>query len=67
MAKEVFYVEDEQTLVVASKVRAYLQSKGVKVSGELIGALNKKVMMVLNDASERTKANKRSTVKPQDV
>lgn len=67
MVKEVFYVEDEQTLVVASKVRAYLQSKGVKVSGELIGALNKKVMMVLNDASERTKANKRSTVKPQDV
>jgi histone H3/H4 len=58
---------EETVLVVASKVRDYLKSKEVKVSGEFIPALNKKMMMVLDMAAERTKANKRSTVKPQDV
>jgi histone H3/H4 len=56
-----------EILLVASKVRAYLQSKGVKVSGELVEGLNKRVMKLLDDAVERTKANKRSTVKAQDV
>ena len=60
-------MEEESVLVVASKVRSYLQTKGVKVSGDLIMALNKRVMSLLTDAAERTKANKRSTVKPQDV
>lgn len=58
---------NDSILVVASKVRAYLKSKDVKVSGELVDALNKKVLHLLSDAAERTKANKRSTVKPQDV
>ncbi|MDP3997249.1 MAG: hypothetical protein Q8P73_01980 [bacterium] len=56
-----------EVLVVASKVRTYLKSKDVKMSGELVGALNNKVKAVLDAASARTKANKRSTVKPQDV
>jgi histone H3/H4 len=58
---------NDSVLVVASKVRAYLKSKYVKVSGDLVDALNKKVMHLLNDAADRTKANKRSTVKPQDI
>lgn len=57
----------EDVLVVASKVRSYLKSKNVKMSGELIGELNKKVMGLLDDASKRTQGNKRSTVKPQDL
>jgi histone H3/H4 len=56
-----------EVLVVASKVRGYLKNKNVKMSGDLIGALNKKVMMLLNEAAERTRGNKRSTVKPQDI
>lgn len=56
-----------EVLVVASKVRNYLKGKGVKMSGDLIGALNDKVKSLLDDASARTQANKRSTVKPQDV
>lgn len=60
-------MEADSVMVVASKVRSYLQSKNVKVSGELIGALNKKLMMMLDAAVERTKANGRATVKPQDV
>ncbi len=54
-------------LVVASKVRSYLKGKGVKMSGDLPGALNKKVMMVLDEAAGRARANRRSTVKPQDA
>lgn len=54
-------------LLVASKVRAHLKSKGVKMSGDLPDALNKKVMWMLDEAAGRTRANKRSTVKPQDV
>lgn len=54
-------------MVVASKVREYLKSRGVKMSGDLPEALNKVVMMVLDNAASRAKGNKRSTVKPQDV
>jgi histone H3/H4 len=54
-------------LVVASKVRSYLKGKGVKMSGELPGALNRKVTAVLDDAANRARANRRSTVKPQDT
>ena len=59
--------ETSEVLVVASKVRGYLKGKGAKMSGELIGSLNTKVKGLLDDAAGRTKANKRSTVKPQDV
>jgi len=56
-----------EVLVVASKVRAYVKSKGCMMSSELIGALNCKVYCLLDSAMDRTKANKRSTVKAQDV
>lgn len=58
---------EDEVLVVASKVRNHLKSKDVKMSGELIGALNTAVKKMLDDAAARCKANKRSTVKPQDV
>lgn len=58
---------DEEVLIVASKVRGYLKSKNVKMSGELIGALNQKVKGMLDDAAKRAQTNKRATVKPQDV
>jgi histone H3/H4 len=56
-----------EVLVVASKVRAHLKGKGVKMSGELIGALNGKVQWMLDEAAKRAQSNKRATVKPQDV
>jgi hypothetical protein len=55
-----------EVLVVASKVRNYLKGKGVKMSGDLVAALNGKVKAHLDDAAKRAQANKR-TVKPQDV
>lgn len=60
-------MSDEMTLVVASKVRAYLKSKDAKMAGDLPDALNKKLMAVLDEAAARCKGNKRTTVKPQDV
>ncbi|HSX25006.1 MAG TPA: hypothetical protein VLG69_03515 [Candidatus Andersenbacteria bacterium] len=56
-----------ELLVVASKVRAYLKEKDAKMSGDLPEAINKKVMAVLDNAVMRSKGNKRTTVKPQDV
>lgn len=60
-------MSDGEILVVASKVRAYLKGKGVKMSGELVGALNDVVKMHLDMAAKRAQGNKRATVKPQDV
>mgnify|MGYP007077392467 CR=1 FL=1 len=57
----------DEVLVVASKVRNYLKGKGVKMSGDLIGALNDAVKMHLDKAAGRAQANKRATAKPQDV
>lgn len=56
-----------ELLVVASKVRAYLKEKDAKMSGDLPEAINKKIMTVLDDAVMRSKGNKRTTVKPQDI
>ncbi len=57
----------EEVLVVASKVRNYLKGKGVKMSSDLVPALNKKVMEMLNAGASRAQGNKRATVKPYDV
>jgi len=55
------------TMVVGSKVRAYIKSKGCMTSGELFDALNCKLACLLDAAIARTKGNKRSTVKAQDL
>jgi len=57
----------KEMLVVASKVKAYVKSKGKMSSSDAIGALNDKVHALLDAAAERTEANRRSTVKPQDL
>ena len=56
-----------EMLVVGSKVKAYIKSKGCHTAGDAIEALSKKVEEMLNKAAERCKGNKRSTVKPQDL
>ena len=54
-------------LVVSSKVKAYIRSKKMMCSADAIGALSDKIHCILDCAMARTKANKRSTVKPQDL
>jgi hypothetical protein len=56
-----------ESLVVTSKVKAYVKSKKMMTSSDAICALNDVVYAALDAAIERTKANKRSTVKPQDL
>lgn len=56
-----------EVLVVASKVRTHLKGRGVKMSSELVSALNARVKSLLDSAADRAKGNKRATVKPYDV
>jgi len=57
----------KEVLVVASKVKAYIKSKKMMTSSDAIAALSDKVYAMLDDAVARTKANRRSTVKAQDL
>ena len=57
----------KEVLVVTSKVKAYIKKKGCLTSGELLEAMNRCVYCCLDSAVCRAKANKRSTVKAQDV
>jgi hypothetical protein len=57
----------KESLVVASKVKAYVRSKKMMTSSDALGAISDKVYYMLDTAIERTKANRRSTVKPQDL
>ncbi len=57
----------KESLVVASKVKAYIKSKKMMTSSDALAAISDNVYCMLDKAIERTKANRRSTVKPQDL
>jgi hypothetical protein len=57
----------KEALVVASKVKAYVKSKKMMSSSDMIVALSDKVYCILDHAMKRTEANRRSTVKAQDL
>ena len=59
--------KEKESLVVASKVKAYIKSKKMMTSSDAIGALNDEVYGLLDAAIARTQANRRSTVKAQDL
>ena len=54
-----------ELLVVRSKIKDY--AKGMNVSGDFADALSKKVELLIKDAVQRAKENKRGTVKPRDL
>jgi histone H3/H4 len=56
-----------EPLVVASKVKAIIKEKGCQTSSDALEALNQRIHAMLGDAVSRAQANKRSTVKPQDI
>jgi hypothetical protein len=56
-----------ESLVVASKVKAYIRSKKMMSSSDSLEAINNKVYCMLDAATERTKANRRSTVRAHDL
>jgi len=55
------------SLVVASKVRAYVRAQKVNCSAEVVDALNAVVCETLKKAVARATANKRKTVRAQDL
>jgi histone H3/H4 len=57
----------EETLVVVSKVKDYIKTKGCQTSGDAIPALSDEVKKLIDKAVERVHANGRQTVKPQDL
>jgi len=54
-------------LVVTSKVKAYIKSKKMMTSSEAVPAINEAVYGMLDNAAARAKANRRSTVRAQDL
>ena len=65
--KKVAKKAGKEMLLVGSKVKAAVKAKKMLCSSELLPALNEKVYALIADAAARTKANRRSTVKAQDV
>lgn len=57
----------KEHLVVTSKVKAYIRSKNMMTSSEAVGAINDAVYCMLDKAIGRTKANRRSTIRAQDL
>ena len=56
-----------EPLVVASKMKAYIKSKKMMTSSESVEAISDKVYDLLDNAISRAKANRRSTIKAQDL
>jgi len=56
-----------EVLVVTSKVKAYIKNKKMMTSSDAVAALSDKVYAMLDGAVARAKANRCSTVKPQDL
>ncbi len=55
------------SLIVASKVKTYIKSKKMMTSSDALEAISDRVYSMLDAAINRTQANRRSTVKPQDL
>ncbi|MCX6355888.1 MAG: hypothetical protein NTZ78_13450 [Candidatus Aureabacteria bacterium] len=56
-----------EALVVVSKVKAYVKSKGCNTAAESIDELSGRIRCILDAAIKRTHANGRKTVKAQDI
>ena len=57
----------KDVLIVASKMKAYIRSKKMMCSADAVQAMSDCVYCCLDKAMARTKANRRSTVKAQDL
>ena len=57
----------KESLIVVSKVKAYVKSKKMMTSSDALGTINDTLYNILDAAINRTKANRRSTLKPQDI
>ncbi|HNR99819.1 MAG TPA: hypothetical protein PKX48_02600 [Planctomycetota bacterium] len=67
MAKKAKKSTCAEPLIVASKVKAFVKSKGMMSSKDFLCALNGAICELIAKATVRAKENKRSTVQPRDV
>ncbi len=59
--------KQREALVVASKVKAHIKDQDMMTSSEALEAVSDRVYDLLDAAIARAKANRRSTVKAQDL
>ena len=59
--------QDRDVLVVASKLKAYIKSKDMMTASDSIVAFSDMLYCLADKAIARAQANRRSTVKPQDL
>jgi histone H3/H4 len=52
-------------LIIKSKIKSAVPN--LSVAGDVPEALNKKILQILEEASERAKANGRRTLKARDI
>ena len=65
--KEIF-MGDKEILVIASKVKSYIKSKGdLKTSASVVDALSDKVREICDRAIENAQKDKRKTLKDRDI
>jgi hypothetical protein len=58
---------ENHSFVVGSRVRAYVSQQDLKLSEETLEAINRRVHEMIDRAIERTRANKRLTIRPHDL
>jgi hypothetical protein len=56
-----------EPVIVASKVKAYVKSKGMMSSKDFLGCLSGVVCEAIDKAVVRAQGNKRSTLQPRDL
>ncbi|MCU0823898.1 MAG: hypothetical protein O9301_01985 [Leptospira sp.] len=66
MSEEQNETTSKESLIVTSKVKAYIKSKGFMTSGDAIEGLNEEIYRLIDRACERTSSNKRTTVRSTD-
>lgn len=59
--------QQKEVLVVASKMKAYIKANDMMTASDSISAVNDAIYCMLDKAIARAQANRRSTVKPQDM
>ena len=59
--------QKREPLIVASKMKAYIRGQGMMSSSEAVEAISEHVYNMLDAAIARAKANRRSTVRAQDL
>lgn len=57
---------ERESLIVTSKIKAYIKSKGCMTSGDAVDGINEKIYKMIDEAVERTQNNKRTTVRSYD-